>query len=95
MIEYDEAIHAFSEEYYMAYITPFEKLTINRNKSQWLQEGKLEGEAKGKLDEKLAIAHEMLVEGVDEAFIAKITKLSLEEIRVEAQKLKRRSDTAH
>ena len=42
--------------------------------------GKLEGELRGKLEEQQAIAKRMLAEGVNMAFISRITQLSIQEI---------------
>ena len=44
------------------------------------KDGKMDGIAEGKLDEKTEIARKLLKEGMDSVFISKITDLSIEEI---------------
>lgn len=44
------------------------------------KDGKMDGIAEGKLDEKTEIARKLLKEGLDSVFISKITDLSIEEI---------------
>ena len=48
---------------------------------KFIMKGKLEGKLEGQLDEKMHIAKKMLSEGVDPVFIARITGLSLDQIK--------------
>lgn len=43
-------------------------------------EGRIEGELKGQLKAKIEIAQSMLAEGADPIFVAKVTKLPMEEV---------------
>ena len=59
------------------------------------QEGMEKGRQEGMYLNKLATAREMLVEGLSDEVIAKVTKLSLSEIHDEAKKLKNKKQTHH
>ncbi len=94
VIEYDAAIHELSEEMNMAYITSIERLAMKRGRERGMLEGRqegklagmLEGMLEGKLEAKWETARAMLNEGMDEALIAKVTQLNLDEIRSEINK---------
>ncbi|WP_316788828.1 hypothetical protein [Pedobacter frigoris] len=57
-----------------------EELLLDRAKHEGKVEGKLEGKVEGKLEEQREIARELKKEGLAIEFIAKTTKLSVEEV---------------
>lgn len=57
-----------------------EELLLDRAKQEGIQEGKRKGKLEGKHEEAVAIARELKKEGLTAEFIAKATKLSIQEI---------------
>ena len=68
---------------------------VQQGMQQGIQKGVQQGMQQGKHLAKLEMAHEMLAKGLAETLIAEITKLSLDEIHAEVDKLKTDLNTQH
>lgn len=53
---------------------------VNEGYTKGKAEGKAEGESMGRLEEKIKIAKEMKKQGIENLIIAKVTKLTIEEV---------------
>jgi hypothetical protein len=81
-IEYLQDVYSLEESKQMPYISTAEKLGIKKG----IELGIEQGMERGIKREKFIIAKRLLSEGVDPAFITKITELTLEEVEALKQK---------
>jgi predicted transposase/invertase (TIGR01784 family) len=79
-------VYALEESKQMPYISTAEKLGIKKGIELGIEQGMERGIEQGIKREKIIIAKRLLSEGVDPAFITKITELTLEEVEALKQK---------
>ena len=61
-----------------------DEVTVCELFDQYVRQGRTEGRAEGRSEERIFIIHQLQKEGVDEAFISRITNCTKEELAIAA-----------